>query len=118
MGWIVPTALTVVGVVGLGVGVGTGVASLSAANDATALRTPGVCFDRSSSACVAYSNKVDSQNTLSTVSAIGYIAGGVFLAAGIVSFIVWPKAQRVSEKVSISGWIGPGQAGVFAVGRF
>ncbi len=116
-GWAVPITLGVVGLVGLGVGIGTGVASFSAANDASTLRTPGICANPSSSPCVTYTDKVNSQNSLSTVSTIGYAVGGALLVAGVVSFIVWPKS-KVSEKVSITPWVGPQNAGIFAVGRF
>ena len=116
-GWAVPITLGVVGLVGLGVGIGTGVASFSAANDANALRTPGVCANQASSACITYTDKVNTQNTLSTIATIGYAAGGALLVAGVVSFIVWPKSH-VTEKVSVQPWVSPQGAGIFAVGRF
>ena len=116
-GWAVPATLAVLGLAGIGVGIGTGVASFSPASDANALRTPGVCGNPSASACVTYTDKVNSQNTLSTIATIGYAAGGALLVAGIVSFFVWPKSH-VTEKVSIGPWVGPQNAGIFAVGRF
>ncbi len=115
-GYVVPVVLGVIGLGGLGLGIGAGAMSFSAASDANALRTPGVCANQASSACQAYSSKLDSQNTLSTISTIGYVAGGVFLAASVIAFVAWPKVAK--EKVAFVPWVGSSGGGFGVLGKF
>ncbi len=116
-GWVVPVALGVVGLSGVGVGIGAGAASFSAANDADALRTPGICVDRASSACAAYTDKLDSQNTLSTVAVIGYVTGGVCLAGAIAAFVAMAPSKQ-ADHVALVPVLGTDRAGFAVTGRF
>jgi hypothetical protein len=60
---------------------------------------------------------VDSFHTMGTISTIGFIVGGVGVAAGTVLLLTAPKAQTASAtKPSVTPFIGLGTVG--AVGRF
>jgi hypothetical protein len=62
----------------------------------------------------AVEGDVDSYNTFLTLSTIGFIGGGVALAAGTVLLLTAPKAREAdrSGRVSAVPWIGLGSAGV------
>jgi hypothetical protein len=51
---------------------------------------------------------VDSYNSLRTLSTVGFIAGGVVAAAGVVIVLTAPKTQSPSAAL----WLGPSSAGV------
>lgn len=115
-GWIVPGVVGGVGLVGLIVGMAEGAASQGAKTDADALFARGVCADRASAGCAAYEDKVNSKNSASTVSVIGYVGGGVLLATAAVLFVVWPKQARVMG--SVVPVFGDKFAGLSWAGRF
>ena len=114
-GWIVPTIVGGVGLVGLGVGAGFAMASQSAQTDAATFYARGVCANQSTTACASYKNAIDSQNTDSAVSIAGYAIGGVALATAAVLFIAWPKATR---EIAVAPSVSPGSAGLTLFGRF
>ncbi len=104
-----------VGVVGLVVGAGAGVLSLMKHGQAK-----GKC--PSYSACPDPQGRSDwnTATDAGTVSTIGFIAGGVGLAAGAVLYFTAPKTN--SSASTSTGWwvmpsVGPGSAGIVAAGH-
>lgn len=116
MGWIVPGVVGGVGLVGLIIGAAEGAASQGAKTDADALFARGVCADRASAGCAAYEDKVNSKNSASTVSVVGYVGGGVLIATAAVLFVVWPKQPRAMG--SVVPVFGDKFAGLSWAGRF
>ena len=95
--WIVPTVLGVAGLAGIGVGIGFGAKSQSAKTDSEGIRSanPSLCTDPVLPSCEAYrSSRTDSKSG-STVSYVGYIAGGAFLVgAAVTAIVLWPKSNE------------------------
>jgi hypothetical protein len=60
---------------------------------------------------------LDSFHTMTTLSTVGFVVGGVGVAAGAVLFFMSPSSSSSSTK---SGWIAPtiGPGTIGAVGRF
>ena len=113
--WLVPGILAGVGVVGVGVGlVMTGVAAGSD-SDGKALRSP-VCT--SPVACPQVQAAVDRTNAQSTVALIGYVAGGAFLGAAVVSTLLIEPWRERPARTSAQVRVVPGLGGVAVVGRF
>lgn len=112
-GWVLPGVLAGVGVVGLGVGIGLGAVSGGAKTDAKALGSGLTCSVEA--ACPAVSDKVSSANSAATVSVIGYVGGGVFLGAAVISVIVL-KAWRTSSGASAK--LVPAPGGILLTGSF
>ncbi len=102
LGWIV----VAVGGVGVGVGVGTGLAASSKKSD-----LEKVCGDISRCPESARSD-VDQYNNLRTASTIGFIAGGVGLAAGFTLVLTAPTAKSSEKRGGLRPFIGLGSAGV------
>jgi hypothetical protein len=63
---------------------------------------------------VEYDN-VDRLNSMRTVSTVGFVTGGVGLAAGLTLLLTTPKARETAQP-QVAPWIGFGSAGVS--GRF
>jgi hypothetical protein len=113
-----------VGIVALGIGsaglvVGT-VTGLLALDKHSDLEAAG-CNDVGCPS--AQREALDSYHTLGTLSTVGFIAGGVGAAAGIVLLVTAPKSPKKgapeatkSSGVRVSPFIGVGQAGI--TGRF
>jgi hypothetical protein len=105
--WHKPAAFVAggVGVAGLATGIVTGLMATS--HHATAEREcPGrVCTEGSEG-----SDALESFRTLRTVSTIGYIVGGVGLAAGATLFVMAPSKPRANASVHV--WVGTGGVGV------
>jgi hypothetical protein len=119
MWWVVPAALGLAGLGGLGVGFVFASQQESSLEDADALRRGGpsnVCFDRASSQCRAYESKLDDASTQGTVSTIGYIGGGAFLvASAITAVLLWPRASKSNaSRTFIAPAITPTSSGAFA----
>lgn len=93
-GWVVPAVLAGVGVVGLATGVVFATSSQSTNDEANAMRTRGVCSDASSQGCKDYDDKRSDVESKSTVAWVGYAAGGVFLAASVATFFLWPSKKE------------------------
>jgi len=96
--YIVPGVIGGVGLVGIGVGVVFALSSQSAKDDEDALRKPGICTNTTSPECQALDDKRSSVTTKGTIATVGYVAGGVLLAAAVVTYLVWP-----SSKVTVTG---------------
>jgi hypothetical protein len=107
-GHIVPLGLIVVGVAAAGVGVSFSLGANSAASKA------GTCG--MDTGC--YSSQKNTYNSDTSVATALYIGGGVFAAAGVVTWLVWPQ-DRVEARVgsvTLRPALGPTQAGV--IGEF
>jgi hypothetical protein len=112
--WLVPGVLAGVGVVGLGVGIGLGAASGSKGGDAATLARGGACADLGSPACKEAQDRASSASGLGTGSVIGYVAGGAFLGAAVIStLIIKPWVER-PRRITIH----PGFGGATVVGTF
>lgn len=106
-----------VGAAGVVVGGIFGVLAISAHSSIAGSCTNGSCP-------TSENDDISSYHTKGTISTIGFIVGGVGLAAGAVLILTAPKAHadadaRIGKSTSpafISPYIGPGSAGV--VGRF
>jgi hypothetical protein len=126
--WIVPTILGVAGLAGIGVGIGLGASSQSAKSDSEDIRraNPGLCGEPAQPMCASYDSKRDDAKSAATISTVGYVAGGVLLAAAITTFVVWPKSKERSAAVPARGLkadavtplIGGGTVGAGLVGHF
>jgi hypothetical protein len=95
-----------VGTVGLLTGIGTGIA-LASSN----LR--GQCPNNTCDPTRTSSSYVTNYNAMRTISTVGFIAGGVGVAAGL-TLLLWPAPNPTGTKAAI--WIGPSSAGL--AGRF
>lgn len=99
---LVPAVIGVAGVAALGVGVGFGLASQSAKDEEDALRKQGVCVSTSSPECRALDDKRSDVNTKGTIATVGYVAGGVLVAAAAVTYLVWPSSKKTGSRVVVS----------------
>jgi hypothetical protein len=63
---------------------------------------------------------IDSYHSVGTISTVGFIVGGVGLAAGAVLLLTAPKSTESKTGKFITPYVGPGSSGVNvgAVGRF
>ena len=68
----------------------------------------GTCTDQ-------YRSDVNSYKTMGTLSTVGFIVGGVGVAAGIVLLVISPK-KEAPKAASVSPFLGPGSFG--ASGQF
>jgi serine/threonine-protein kinase len=108
-------ALGAVGVVGVGVGIGFGLAKEAKQSD----RDSANACSKTSSCTALDKSKIDQltseAKTRATVANVGFVAGGVALAAGAILVVTgWPKG-RPSASAQVQPWIGDRSAG-FVVG--
>lgn len=100
---LVPAVIGVAGLAALGVGVGFGLASQSAKDEEDALRKQGVCVNTTSPECQALDEKRSDVSTKGTVATVGYVSGGVLLAAAAVTYLVWPSSsKKTGSRVVVS----------------
>lgn len=97
-GWVVPAGLGALGIAGLVVGGAFASASQSSKDDSEALRrsSPGLCAAPESPACRDYDDKRSTAESQATVAWVGYVSGGVLLAASVATFVFWPKSGKAS----------------------
>lgn len=115
--WLVPAVLAGVGVVGLGLGMTTALIAGGKEGDVETLTTRGACIDRASASCAPIKDAASSASSLSTVSVVGYVAGGAFLAGAVISAIVLePWKERPLKKTGVR--IVPSIGGLWAMGSF
>jgi hypothetical protein len=103
------------GVVGLGVGAVTGILAIGKHSTLSTECTGG----SSGTACSPSSQSdLDSYHSLGMISTIGFIAGGVLAAGGLVVFLTAPHASSAGPATGIrlTPFVGPGSVG--AVGTF
>jgi len=113
--WVPTVVLGGVGVAGLALGGVMGALSSSHDDEAKSLSATTRC-NPGEPACAKLESEVSSARGLGTVSLIGYIGGGVFLGAAIVTAAVMkPWAVRVREA---HVQLVPGLGGAALVGTF
>src|SRR5262249_41089849 len=105
-----------VGVVGLGVGIATGVVASSKASSAKT--DPTLCANKECSS--AGRDAIKSAGTMATVSTIGFIGGGVALAAGAVLVLTSKSAPKKKDTTTahLVPEAGPQGAGLTLAGSF
>lgn len=93
--WVVPGALSVVGLAGIGLGIGFGISSQNLTDDYRSIRrsNPGLCGDATNPKCLEYDAKRSDADSASDLSIGSYVVGGVFLTAAVVTFLVWPSSR-------------------------
>jgi hypothetical protein len=102
-----PVSLTLggLGLVGLGLGVGFAVAADAATADANELRdaivaSGGTCAGSApDSRCDLFEDRYSSANSSSTISVVGFVAGGSLLAAALATYLLWPEAKEPSASL-------------------
>ncbi|MGH7439921.1 MAG: hypothetical protein ACRENE_29890, partial [Polyangiaceae bacterium] len=95
-----------VGAVGLGLGAVTGAMSLSKVSDTKKECPMNRCPPSAQS-------DVDSAKSLGTISTVGFIVGGVGVAAGTVLFLLRsPSSDSPPAAAAFTPWIGLGTCGV------
>lgn len=109
------------GVVGLGVGAIAGGLASSQWNKAKDNCPANVCKDQ------AAQNDAEGAKTKATLSTVGFVAGGVLLAAGVTMVLVAPTNatpattgafKRPIRSLAVAPTAGPGAAGFDLVGSF
>jgi hypothetical protein len=106
-----------VGVVGVGLGAVFGLLASSAWSDAKAACNgdPSHCTGNPTAANSDHSTT----ETDAAISTIGFVAGGVLVAAGAVLFFTGHRREAsTAPSVSVAPSVGPGQAGVMLGGVF
>jgi hypothetical protein len=103
--WIVPTALGVAGLVGIGVGIGFGAKALGARSDSEDIRrqNPGLCAAPELPACATYDSKRSDAKSAGTISTVGFVAGGALLAGAVATFLLWPRSRESTTPVARTG---------------
>jgi hypothetical protein len=110
-----------VAVIGVGVGIGFMLAANSKDDELNAYQVahPHACTNGPNATCTAASSLQDDRDQNRTASTIGFIAGGIGVAAAAASWLLWPGGR---ERAPRSAWIAPsfGVAGygLHAGGRF
>lgn len=100
--YVVPAIIGVAGLASLGVGIGFGIASQSSKDEEDALRKPGTCVVTTSPECRALDEKISDTTAKGTISTIGYVGGGVLLAAAVVTYIAWPSSKKSASGVTFT----------------
>lgn len=101
-----------VGLVGVGVGAVTGLMAIGKNNDAK-----GVCANDGPCASRDAVDAADSARSLATVSTIGFVGGGVALAAGAALVLTAPKSKETA-RVRMAPWAGANGGGALVGGSF
>lgn len=116
-GWVVPITLGVLGAGGVVMGAVFASGAQSAKEEFEALRrqSPGICAPPGSTAeCNAYDDKRSDAKSQTTLSYVGYVAGGVLLAGAVATFFVLaPKSTKSasSHGIIFTPSVGPQTAG-------
>jgi hypothetical protein len=100
------------GVVGLGVGAVTGILAIGKHSTLATECTGGDC------STPAAQSDLSSYHSMGTISTIGFVAGGVLAAGGVVLYFTAPHGQSAAPAtgIRITPFVGPGSVG--AVGSF
>jgi len=114
--WVPTIVLGIVGVGGLAVGGTLGALSASQDDELRSLSLTRPCTPQDAAACAALEDKASSASGLGTGSVIGYVGGGLFIGAAVVTAVVMkPWEFRVKEaRVTVV----PGLGGGALVGSF
>jgi hypothetical protein len=102
------------------VGAYLGLQSQSDASTAEGFRKaygPSGCFQMPSrrDVCTLWNDAVQAQGRNATLSNVFYVAGGALAAAGVATWVLWPKT---SKSAVLTPLLGPAGAGFSAAGRF
>lgn len=122
--WTVPIVLGVVGVAGVAAGAVMGALSSSSDDELRLLSVGAPCAGPGAPGCKPLEDAASKASGLGTGSLVGYIGGGVFLGAAVVSAIVLrPWATRSLSEPKRAGvtfvpLVGVGGGGGAMVGRF
>lgn len=102
-----------VGALGFGLGIGFGLKANSKRDEANSLCDSRGCPESQKDAI----NAADSAaNSASTMAVVGFVLGGVGLAAGATLFVLSTPKEKPPNAAFVRPWIGVGSAGVS--GRF
>jgi len=114
--------LGVVGVAGLATGAVLGALSASSDDELKLISVGAPCPRPGAPGCQALEDAASKASGLGTGSIVGYVGGGVFLGAAVVSAIVlrpWATpSPRERGRVTLVPVVGPGGGGGALVGRF
>lgn len=99
------------GIVGVAVGTGFGVDAAGKQSDYNQIKARGTCTTQ----CVAESQQAVSAATGSTV---GFVVGGVLVAAGAVLWLTAPAANAGEPKLGVAPIAGPSELGAGVTGSF
>jgi hypothetical protein len=109
--WIIPGALGVASLVGLGVGIGYGLASQSSKDEEDRLRRLygfGACSSTgNTTACGAIQTTGEEVEARAKVATIGYATSAVLAVGALVTYLVWPTAKQAAPRVGV----GPSAGG-------
>jgi len=112
--YVVSGSLAVLGLAGVGLGIGFTAAANSSANDvgnAKARTGTTACAGVTSGDCDARGQSAASRARNSNLAVGSYVGGGILLAAGVVTYFVWPKPSKESA-AAVVPWIGKDGAGL------
>lgn len=99
-----------VGGVGLGLGAVTGVLAIGKHSDLSKACNPNCGPDQQSN--------LDSYHTLGTLSTVGFIVGGIGVAAGVTLLVLQPKASGEAGATALAARLVVGPGSIGAVGSF
>ncbi len=100
-----------VGAVGLGLGTVFALSARSKYKDANALCASFPCELTQAEAARRESLGSDGDSA-KTLSVVGFVAGGLGVAAGVTLFVLSGKKQGATESATLAPFVGPGAAGV------
>ena len=99
------------------VALGFGIASSNDASRASALRAQNPsCVGSSSTGCQQLVSTTNAQHDDHLVSTGMWVAAGVLAAGAVGTYFLWPRTTHAS--ISAAPAVGPGSAGIVAVGHF
>ncbi len=111
---VVTVAFGVLAAGGLAGGVALAFASQGDSDSAAKIRMTmpaNACVGSTSAPCQSLSSAVDAENRDGAISVAMYVVGGVFAAAAVITWIVWPKPAK-SEGVTARLLVGPAFGGI------
>jgi hypothetical protein len=68
--------------------------------------------------CQELASDTSAQQSDHTISTVLWVTGGVLAAGAVGAFFLWPKAAVGAGPVNVVPAVGPGSAGLTAVGTF
>jgi hypothetical protein len=106
-------------VIASGAGLAFGLESNSKASAASALRQQNPsCVGVTTGGCAQLASDTSAQQSDHTISTVLWVAGGALAAGAVGAFFLWPRAAAGGGAVSVVPAVGPGSAGLTAVGTF
>jgi hypothetical protein len=111
--YLVSGSLAALGIVGVGVGIGFTVAANNAADDVTKARSSSgtyACTNVTNGDCDSRGRSAASRARSSNIAVGSYVGGGILVATGVVTYLMWPKTSKRSA--SLVPWVGKDGAGL------